>query len=505
MESIERVGWRPGPIERGTLNIVWSALVTLGLCVWTAVHPNIQLRSTQKSDLAIRMWMMVVAVMFPEILISAAWQQRVSAYRLAITVSRPQRKYPNRIISQVDSTSNVDQDHFYDDEWSREQAFFVVMGGFAFKHTYRDEDGLAKSMHSILTVDGFELMRQAEYTPQLTKADVEERSNADVIAKLIVVSQVVWFAIQVVARLASNLTITALEIHTIVHVGCAIIMYILWWHKPYAVNRSVFLLDENERKIGDLFLFDSILREMHKEAVREHEKRRREYWENSALANNQILIEHDLPPENPRMPSIEQALHTYNSDDIDSQSVGRFETMLRSLAESAHAGLQCILDQNPEALSILEQPEWRGVRQTTDNFTLRSVWGSWTVDTGHEMSMAKLMHFLFNLLYGGGHLAAWNSTTFPTEIEATLWRVSGILVAGLFTYGSMWVLFWIAVRSRSKWLLPIRQGDANIFMGPFFSSVILAYFAARCYFFIESIISLRSLPSSAYVAVSTLR
>jgi hypothetical protein len=58
----------------------------------------------------------------------------------------------------------------------------------------------------------------------------------------------------------------------------------------------------------------------------------------------------------------------------------------------------------------------------------------------------KLMHFLFNLLYGGGHLAAWNSSAFPTSIQATIRRASALLVAGPFSYSSLWVLFWMAAR-----------------------------------------------------------
>lgn len=79
--SIERIGWTSGPDTRGTLNIIWGAFVTLFLCVWTAVHPNVQIHLSSTRDLSIRLWMMVVTVIFPEILISAAWHQRVAAHR----------------------------------------------------------------------------------------------------------------------------------------------------------------------------------------------------------------------------------------------------------------------------------------------------------------------------------------------------------------------------------------------------------------------------------------
>lgn len=34
-------GWEPQPRERGTFSILSTCLITLGLCVWTAVHLNL--------------------------------------------------------------------------------------------------------------------------------------------------------------------------------------------------------------------------------------------------------------------------------------------------------------------------------------------------------------------------------------------------------------------------------------------------------------------------------
>ncbi|KAF8249275.1 hypothetical protein K440DRAFT_598998 [Wilcoxina mikolae CBS 423.85] len=38
--------WGPEPKGRGTVSIVLPCLITLGLCVWTAIHPNINSRPT---------------------------------------------------------------------------------------------------------------------------------------------------------------------------------------------------------------------------------------------------------------------------------------------------------------------------------------------------------------------------------------------------------------------------------------------------------------------------
>lgn len=44
-----------------------------------------------------------------------------------------------------------------------------------------------------------------------------------------------WFCAQCVARLAQGMAISLLELSTFGHALCAILMYILWWHKPLDV------------------------------------------------------------------------------------------------------------------------------------------------------------------------------------------------------------------------------------------------------------------------------
>jgi hypothetical protein len=58
---------------------------------------------------------------------------------------------------------------------------------------------------------------------------IRDKSKADVLAKTLVLFQVGWMVIQVIGRKISDLPITLLEIHTLVHVVCALIMYLLWF------------------------------------------------------------------------------------------------------------------------------------------------------------------------------------------------------------------------------------------------------------------------------------
>ena len=53
--------------------------------------------------------------------------------------------------------------------------------------------------------------------------------------------QAAWLVLQVIARLQSGLQVTLLKIKTLGHVLCAVVIYILWWHKPQMVLEPLAL------------------------------------------------------------------------------------------------------------------------------------------------------------------------------------------------------------------------------------------------------------------------
>lgn len=79
---VDKQSWTGGPQSRGSFDILWTCLCTLALCVWGAVHPNIQVFPTYRRSLLTRAGMMGVAIVFPEIIISSAWRQLQSSQNL---------------------------------------------------------------------------------------------------------------------------------------------------------------------------------------------------------------------------------------------------------------------------------------------------------------------------------------------------------------------------------------------------------------------------------------
>jgi hypothetical protein len=67
-------------------NIVRSCLVTLFACIWLAIHPNIPAPEDSWGRIAARrVWMMLLALLTPELIVSWAARQLIAACRIAKT------------------------------------------------------------------------------------------------------------------------------------------------------------------------------------------------------------------------------------------------------------------------------------------------------------------------------------------------------------------------------------------------------------------------------------
>jgi hypothetical protein len=111
-------------------------------------------------------------------------------------------------------------------------AWYVVMGGFVLDvsplHDYHGT--MTLTHHAIL-----ELAKDGLFLP-MKKQSIRDKSKADFLAKGLVLCQVSFLIIQLIARKVQNLPVTLLEIHTSVHVVCALAMYCAWLGKPLDIQ-----------------------------------------------------------------------------------------------------------------------------------------------------------------------------------------------------------------------------------------------------------------------------
>lgn len=76
---------------------------------------------------------------------------------------------------------------------------------------------------------GVEFLARAGHYLEMSKDQIADRSKANILAKSLVCIQVTWMLVQCIARKSAGYPLTVLEIHTMVHVVCALCIYVFWW------------------------------------------------------------------------------------------------------------------------------------------------------------------------------------------------------------------------------------------------------------------------------------
>ncbi|KAI0553248.1 hypothetical protein F4679DRAFT_532525 [Xylaria curta] len=225
------VGFVSDPDGRGTLSLLFSCLLTLALCVWSAVHLNLpEYNESELHYLYRYLKWSILGVFGPELVIWAAWRQFISARALT---------------KMIDKGGYLDDNEKRAKQWTMVHSFYAGMGGFAFDLATDDiSDGppfipYLRRLH--ITPRGIQVLATCGLLPKVPESEITDKSKADGTAKLIACFQVVWMLVQALTRLAIGLPVTPLETNTIGHVLTALINYALWWHKPRMVKEPTIL------------------------------------------------------------------------------------------------------------------------------------------------------------------------------------------------------------------------------------------------------------------------
>jgi hypothetical protein len=114
-------------------------------------------------------------------------------------------------------------------------SYFVVMGGFqvSIEDIYPSKRAvatwLAVPKRLALSTDGILHLAELGHFVTISEEEIRDKSKANVLQKILIVTQVGWMAVQCAVRAAWGLPICLLEIHTLVHVICAIGLYAFWF------------------------------------------------------------------------------------------------------------------------------------------------------------------------------------------------------------------------------------------------------------------------------------
>ncbi|KIJ10183.1 hypothetical protein PAXINDRAFT_102075 [Paxillus involutus ATCC 200175] len=114
--------------------------------------------------------------------------------------------------------------------WTRTHGFFALMGGFVL------QDGVEQTAlgHRYYSPD-LQLLKTKEImNPRISEKQISGRSKSDGLGNALLVLQLSWFILQVVARAANKLAITLLEIDTLALATLSLPLFFFWWRKPMA-------------------------------------------------------------------------------------------------------------------------------------------------------------------------------------------------------------------------------------------------------------------------------
>ena len=221
---------------RGTLDIIWTCLVTTVLCTWTVQRLQVVPWSSSKTVMFRKraLWMSIT-LLCPEYVAWMAPDQWLRARRHK-------------------SCSHLRAAH-----WTLEQAFYVDMGGLLLicdqapvfqRHGTESTLEVGREGRYIIRLDDLTLLLDEDVlvVPDIPLRDIKERSKSDRFAGVVTICQVIYFVAVSFGRLGSGLPLSILEISTLAFVSCAILIEFFWWHKPLDLRSSTIAVIQPEKE-----------------------------------------------------------------------------------------------------------------------------------------------------------------------------------------------------------------------------------------------------------------
>jgi hypothetical protein len=226
--SITR-GWVASPNGRGTLDIIWSCVLTIALCSWSTLCLNLPSIGDSYFRIARRkIYLTGLGILGPEIILQLALGQWASARRSV------------RLFHSLGHTS-----------WTMTHAFFADMGGFVLQPKDSVPFPLTGIQLHYLVKEGY------LKCPDIDKKTVQDKDKAEAFVRIITIIQICWFLLSCIGRAAQELTITTFELTTIAFIVCSLATSYFWLQKPMDVETPFTLTTditilEIHKRAGDL-------------------------------------------------------------------------------------------------------------------------------------------------------------------------------------------------------------------------------------------------------------
>jgi len=252
----------PDPSGRGTVGLLWTCILTLWPCVWTAIHLNVPRRDSKWWQRFLNKFSFAaMTLVFPELMLTVVVSQFFCAWRFAkemnkVIASRNEDGQSTQLEPHQGCPAAAITSDTRFENWNLTTAFFGMMGGFEVKFGRVESD--SEGRRDVLTPKLLIGLARGNMLAPVDNWVCKDRGKSDEIGKLFVVGQVTWFILQCIGRKATGLPVTLLEINTSIHVACAIGIYGLMWFKPQGANEAL-VMDVSKCPKCDQFIKENVV------------------------------------------------------------------------------------------------------------------------------------------------------------------------------------------------------------------------------------------------------
>lgn len=407
-------------------------------------------------------------------------------------VERQQVEAPNGQHAEPDNARQVEAPDVGQGplDWEMAHAYYASMGGFTFGAEGRVD--FPFSSRATLTPTGLRVLAKyaSDLIPRVTASEIKDKSKADSVAKLLLCTQIVWFFLQCITRLAQGLSISLLELNTLAHATCALFVYIQWWSKPLNILEpsEIGKEDKDKEKAGQfwclLHLVSSIpiaeevqntgrgflsresplkfSYEMNPDGASpewQDLQPRKTTWSLPSFAHCPLLPKFgafgeysDDPPPRPDRPNEQRGVRLGVGKQLHNITLRR--NARTNPDPNAHK--RPTIQQRPSVnyidLSKAEVDCWKlasmalKVCQEDDNCaslkrltrypSIRPRAKNWPSERSEAFNESVGLYFqliafgLASAIFGGLHLVAWDAY-FPSHMEMFLWKISALAICSL--------------------------------------------------------------------------
>lgn len=327
------------------------------------------------------------------------------------------------------------------------------MGGFVID-TNSNDPFIPSCPRLIVTARGIQLLAECGYIPQITRREITDKSKSDTPAKLLCCLQVGWMVLQILLRFYLRLPVTRLEVHTLAHIFCAILMFVLSWNKPRWIMEPTRLEGQH---IHELCAFMYML-----SPISSRKLTSRRTWNrfvSEAEMSELTFVSRDQAPE--RLPGAgsgaDSSNHTrgifLSSSALETTTAER-PSWSQNSAQVQDAAVREIerrrWDLAASAISLYPRLADRTRRNRDEKKTVASEvvtdhacnWPAGDLLRGKSDWSIGITLWLVSLLHGAIHTCGWTSF-FPSSVDIWLWKIATIY---LVFSGFLW-----------SWLSCVRQ------------------------------------------------